>query len=244
MQWPALKILTILFWLFLIASAPGYSQVSSYRLQQADSLFNARQFTQSLEHYRVILENKQYTSSMLLKMAFIEEGLHNTGEALYYLNLYYLATQDPSALDKMDELATKNNLSGYQSTEGKMALTFYRKHHLWISIAIAGFIFFLFSVAVAVRRNNKKPVIAVSLLFVFAVVLGVHLYAMEPATNGIVARPNTYIMQGPSGGAPVAEILQAGHRFEIKGQTDVWVKIEWKGKPAYIRENLLLPIVL
>ena len=42
---------------------------------------------------------------MLLKMAYIQEGLNHVGQALYYLNLYYLASKDKSVLGKMEELA-------------------------------------------------------------------------------------------------------------------------------------------
>jgi hypothetical protein len=244
MQWPALKILTILLVVFLRPSTDASSQVSSYRLQQADSLFNAKQYTQSLDHYKQILKNDQYTPSMLLKMAFIEEGLAKTGDALYYLNLYFIATQDESVLSKMDELARKGGLSGYENTGSTQAYMFYQKYHFNIAIGLAAFIFLLFSISVFMKRREHNLFATIIPMFVFLAAFAVHLYAGRPATNGIVVRQNAYLMSGPSAGADIEEIIDAGHRVVIKGNTDAWVEVEWNGKSAYIRRNQLLPVVL
>jgi hypothetical protein len=244
MQWPALKILIILFALFILKSTPASSQISSYRLQQADSLFNAKQYTQSLEHYKEILASNEYTPAMLLKMAFIEEGLTKTGDALYYLNLYYIATQDESVLDKMDELARKENLSGYENTGSTQAYTFYQKYHFYITMSLAALVFLLFSISFFLKRRKHNTLATIAPMFVFLIALAVHLYAGRPATNGIVVRQNAYLMSDPSAGADVEEIVKAGHRVEIQGHADAWVKVEWEGKPVYIRRNQLLPVVL
>lgn len=244
MQWLASKKLINLFILFFLTIAPAYSQVSSYRLQQADSLFNAKQYTQSLEHYKEILNQNQYSPAMLLKMAFIQEALGKNGEALYSLNLYYLATQDETVLDKMDELAKKENLRGYENTGSTQAFTLYKKYHFYVSVILAVVTFFLFSIAVYMKKKQHRVLAPVIPMLLFIVLLGVHLYAGKPATNGIVVRPNAYLMSGPSAGADVEEIVKAGHRVLIKGDKDVWVEIEWDGKSAFIRRNQLLPVVL
>ncbi len=63
---------------------------------------------------------------MLLKMAYVHEGLNHTGQALYCLNLYYLATKDQRALDKMEALATKFGLEGYKNSDFDRALAAYQ----------------------------------------------------------------------------------------------------------------------
>src|SRR5688572_16230256 len=106
MQRGFLKILGPTF-LLVFSLQSSFAQVSSHRLKTADSLFATKLYTQSFEHYEEILLQKQYTPAMLLKMAFIQEGLNHIGRALYYLNLYYLATKDKTTLDKIQELANK-----------------------------------------------------------------------------------------------------------------------------------------
>src|SRR5688500_16903409 len=104
-----MKIMQRPFSIFLAASIAfvlttftiSHAQTSGYRLKTADSLFQAKRYTQSLEHYEEILRQRQYTPAMLLKMAYINEGLNQIGSAMYYLNLYHTATGDKSVLRKM-----------------------------------------------------------------------------------------------------------------------------------------------
>src|SRR5688572_873023 len=90
-----------------ISTFHSLAQTSGFRLQTADSLFRTKRYTQSLEHYEEILRQKQYSAAMLLKMAYVYEGLNQIGSAMYYLNLYHIATNDKSVIEKMNELATK-----------------------------------------------------------------------------------------------------------------------------------------
>ena len=113
MQRLFLKILPLFALVSLAISHSAPAQTSGFRLKTADSLFQAKRYTQSLEHYEEILRQRQYSPAMLLKMAYIHEGLNNIGSAMYYLNLYYIATADETVVDKMDELATKFDLEGY-----------------------------------------------------------------------------------------------------------------------------------
>ena len=92
------------------------AQSHTAELKKADSLFQAKQYTQSFELYTSVLKEKQYSPAMLLKMAYIQEGLGHTSMSLYYLHLYYLASHDDQALTKMEEIASKNGLEGYQSS--------------------------------------------------------------------------------------------------------------------------------
>ena len=48
----------------------------------------------------------------------------------------------------------------------------------------------------------------------------------------------------PSAGASVVAILTAGHRVEVVGKKDVWLKIRWDGETVYIKEGNILPISL
>ncbi|MBK7650109.1 MAG: hypothetical protein IPJ20_04215 [Flammeovirgaceae bacterium] len=56
----------------------------------------------------MLYESGRYTPAMLLKMAYIQEGLGRISQSIYYLQLYYKATNDEQALSKIEELATKH----------------------------------------------------------------------------------------------------------------------------------------
>ena len=80
--------------LFAILCSPLQAQGPVETLAIADSLFEARKYTESFKIYQEIHGQNQGSPSMLLKMAFIKEGLDDYPAALYYLNQYYLFTSN------------------------------------------------------------------------------------------------------------------------------------------------------
>jgi len=239
-----LKILTSIALALFLATPALKAQISTHRLKQADSLFTSKRYTQSLDFYRDILGQHEYTPAMLLKMAYIEEGLQQTGPALYYLSLYYQVTKEPEALEKMDELAAKYRLEGYARADSDWFLNLYYDQHFRISILTGAFLIFILSIT-AYTKRKKQPIVAPLVLFgLFTIVLLVHLNLGVEKSSAIVAQSQTYLMNGPSAGASVVGVIDGGHKVTIVGKKDVWVEIEWHGSPAYIKEKDLLPLVL
>jgi tetratricopeptide (TPR) repeat protein len=238
MQRQVLKILLIIPALCGFLAASG--QVTSFRLGQADSLFDKKQYTQSLEHYQAILERGEYTPAMLLKMAYIEEGLGRIGQALYYLDRYYLTTNDKLVLDKMEELSTKYNLRGYESSDATIVLTLYQDYREYISMALAAIALFLLSLLFVWRNRGKRAIAAGSALFIIIVLLGVHVNVGERIKTGIIGQPQTFLMDGPSPGASVISVINEGHRVEVVGKVDVWYKVRWGEDEVFIRDHSLL----
>lgn len=215
-----------------------HAQISSFRLQTADSLFQAKRYTQSLEHYDEILSQHQYTPAMLLKMAYIHEGLNQMGSAIYYLNLYALATNDESVQPKIDEIAKKYDLEGYQTTDADRFWSFYLDSHLWLSLALAALIVLFLSLMYHTRtRLHKRPVGSAIAVAALAILLFVHQQYGTIRARAIIASTTTYLMDGPSAGASVVDIVGDGHRVEILGKKDVWLKIRWDEDVVYVKEN-------
>jgi hypothetical protein len=243
MQSRYLKIVGPIVLIFAFFSSSA--QTTSHRLKTADSLFNAKRYTQSFEHYQQMLKQQEYTPAMLLKMAFIKEGLLEIGQSMYYLNLYFIATNDEEALDKMKELAQKYNLEGYESSESDKFLTFYHDNYLYVSLAIAAFIVLGMSMVFYSRFSLRvRPIISFCVVIFFSATLFVHLYYGERLQTGIITTPSTYVMSGPSAGANLVEIIGDGHRVEVVGKSDVWLKIRWDGDVAYVRENAVVEVQL
>jgi hypothetical protein len=222
-----------------------FSQVSSFRLKTADSLYQMKKYTQSFEHYQEILRQKQYTPIMLLKMAYIQEGLGNTGEAMYYLNLYFLATNDKTVLEKMEELADKFDLEGYETSDADRVLTFYHDYYTQISYGLVAVSVLLLSIVFYTKTKlQQKPIAGTIFLMVFLIAFFVHINFGRSIKTAIISHANTYIMDGPSPGASLITIASGGHRVEVIGKKDVWLKIRWNGEIAYVKENSLLAIQL
>ncbi|MBL7858116.1 MAG: SH3 domain-containing protein [Cyclobacteriaceae bacterium] len=245
MQRPYYKFIGLSVLIFFFTTSASFAQTSTYRLKTADSLFAAKRFTQSFEHYETILNQHQYTPVMLLKMAFIQEGLNHIGRVMYYLNVYYLATHDKAALDKMEELAKKHRLDGYKTTDADRFFSFYHDNFQRISIGLGAVAVFLFSIIFYMRQREKqRPVFATIMLVIVLLGLGYHINLAGKYAAAIITAPQTYLMDGPSAGASVLDIVSDGHRVVVLGHRDVWVKIKWNENVGYVRENNLLPVEL
>jgi hypothetical protein len=245
MQSAYLKFIGCCTVLIITLFSNSFAQTSHYRLKIADSLYQAKLYTQSFEHYEEILAQKQYSTAMLLKMAYIQEGLGNVGKAMYYLNLYFLVSNDKTVLEKMEELAARFNLDGYEATDADRFLTFYNDYYTRISIALAALIILMLSIMFYSRyKMHRRPVASAIIMGMFLIATLVHLNLGSRVNTGIISNPSTYIMDGPSAGANLITITNDGHRVEVIGKKDVWLKILWDGRTAYIRENSLLPVQL
>ena len=234
----------IVLMMTIALSTPVLAQKTSFRLSQADSLYDKKQYTQSLDHYHEILSQHEYTPAMLLKMAYIEEGLNHPGKALYYLNLYYLATSDKTALDKMEELAQKFNLDGYETSDADLALSFYHDYHLDISLALGAIIVFCIALVLFWKRKGKRSIAAGTVAFFVLAIMIVHVNFGEKISTGIIGEPNTYLLDGPSAGASVVSVVGEGHKFEIIGKVDVWYKVRWNDHTVFVKDHSLLPVKL
>lgn len=237
-----LKILLLIAFSFF--SIPGHTNTFSSKLQQADSLFKLKQYTQSFEIYEALLSVNQYSPAMLLKMAYIQEGLGKVSKSLYYLNLYYLTTGDAQSLEKMQELATKGRLEGYQNPDQDKFYYHLGKYGFLISLTFMALVLFAMAFVYREKQKNQKPIGAMVLLFIFILSLAVSVNFSPKDSSVIINSSNTYLMAGPSAGAKVVGVVNEGHKLRVLNKKDVWLEVEWLDKPAYIKENRVLPVAL
>lgn len=205
-------------------------------LQKADSLFSAKQYTQSFRLYDSLLRDKKYSPAMLLKMAYIKEGLDQPS-ALYYLNLYHQATDDEQTLAKMEELADKYHLEGYKSTAQSQLNAWIMKNSDMIKWVIATVLFFFFAWLVFQKKRNESVVVPAFFMVVTAIALAWFVNLGEPKPSIMVAQSRVYLMSGPSAGASVIDILEEGHRLTVTGEKDVWLRVNWREKEAFIKRS-------
>ncbi len=223
---------------------PLRGQVFEQSLATADSLFELSKYTESFKIYQEFHDRNQGSPSMLLKMAFIKEGLNDYPAALYYLNRYYLLTSNERVLKKMDDLAEDHNLVGYEYTDLDFFLSYYYKFQNEVNLAILGIALLLFALILYRRiKTGERPVVA-GILFV--ITLGLLSYLVNFGIRykkGIILESPAYLMSGPSAGSDVLAVVDKGHKVEILGTKDVWVKIKWGEKVAYLKENKIRQIV-
>lgn len=223
-----------LIFAFFLLRTPS---ISANGLTQADSLFEAKKYTEALEVYESIFQNGQASPSMLLKMAFIQEGLENYVDALYYLNLYYVKSGNKKALVKMQEIATANALEGYEFTDQDYILNIISKNKFIIQITLMVLSLLLFAYIIQKFKKNESVRLALMFQVFFMAVLFVFNNEIFSRDRAIVLNDHTLLRSAPSAAAEPLESIAKGHRVRILEQSDVWVKIEWNDQSAYLRKG-------
>jgi hypothetical protein len=239
MKWMRGKLLLGVAAIVLGCSSTIEGQSFDFQLKLADSLFQQKKFTESLAVYEQIYAQKAYSPAMLLKMAYVEEGLGHTARSLYYLDTYYSITRDERALEKMEETATAFQLRGYDITpldRFLMFLTAWRIPVLaFLAIGTLGF-----GMAAWFSREKALAGFIVVVQFFFALALLFVINMDLKQDSGIVSQAPLYIMSGPSSGADVVAIIGNGHKLDIEGREDVWLKINWEGNEGWVKESGLM----
>ena len=235
------KIFRILLTFIIIYYTPDVygSEDVLKTLNSADSLFEKKHYTESMELYERFFQSGFYTPRMLIRLSLIKEGLGDYTYALYYLNIYYSNMHDKSVLKKMDELAARYNLEGYDYNDLVFFISLYDRYYNYILLAFilasTLFLFYLYLIRKNKRKMGLRP-------FVFILILGtVYLisnYNIIPQ-KAIVSN-DASLMSAPSAGAELIGEINKGHRVTIRGHVDIWYEIKWHDKTAFVRENNLL----
>lgn len=227
------NIYSVLALVFVCSSA--FAEKSE--LSIADSLFNNQKYTEAYETYEKIFNENQASPAMLTRMAFIQEGLGNYANALYFLNLYYLQSSDRDALAKMREIAEEHNLSGYEYSDFKFFENFIRKYQMEISFCLMAFSLFILGYSFRKTKKEERPVISVGVqLLTLLTILAINneLFIKE---KGIIQQDQSILMSGPSAGAEPIEAIGLGNKVTILEADELWSKIMWQDSEAYVRNK-------
>ncbi|WP_255478544.1 SH3 domain-containing protein [Rufibacter sp. XAAS-G3-1] len=221
------------------------AQSPTAALAQADSLFNQHSYTQALRIYEQLLSQKRiYSPQMLLKMAYIHEGLQQYTQSMHYLQLFYSKHPSRSVLRKMEEVGLQQHLSGYEYTDWNFFKTqFYKYYTQILELLLVGA---AVSLTLLLMRWSKHKTISTQAKAGFLIYLGFLFYFanyLNLDQQGIIQNSNVPIMTAPSAGAGLVATVGTGHKVNILGEQDIWYRIEWNDQTAYIRKNnlLLLP---
>jgi hypothetical protein len=225
--------LSIFFLLFLQSI---HCQANVPQLLVADSLFQQRSYKEAMEIYQLNFQLGIYSPSMLLKMAFISEGIGDNENATLYLSKYYDLSPNPQTITKIKSLTGQTELIGYEVSDGMRFVLFLVEYK---EIIVAALTLFLIMSLIFLWSKGKKltearfywpSVILITLIF---------------ATNNFLKAPNaalvtnspTLIVSKPSAGGELVDLVEPGHRVKIRASKDIWYEVEWKEKIAYIRKD-------
>ena len=213
------------------------NSVDAQKLDKADSLFAQQKYTEALEIYESTFSAGQSSPAMLLKMAFIKEGLGDYAEALYYLDLYYKESADRSAVGKIKQLSETNDLLGYNYDDTHFFRSLLTKYRLQVQLVLSSVLVLLTAYIYTRRKNQSKPFIA--FFFQLLVVGGLLFtsYELSEVKEGIIKTDQTLLRSGPSAGAEPIELISKGHKVDVLEELPAWTKISWDGEEVYVRKG-------
>ncbi|TGE28106.1 hypothetical protein [Hymenobacter metallicola] len=172
-------------------------------------------------------------------MAYIQEGLGHYPAALYYLSLAQRRKPTYATWHKMSELAQSYRLAGYPDTwRARLLITFRRYYYSVLQGLLLGAV--LGGVLLLVRyRTARAGWLAYG---VYLASVGFYLNFLRSSQVGLVAQPHAALMSGPSAGAAWLTTARAGDRLLVRDEQDIWYRVEWRNRDAYIRRSDLLVI--
>ena len=233
-----MKYKFLIFFVFFIVSA--LDSEASPKLFKADSLFKSKKYTESKEIFNEIIASGKTSPALLLKLAYINEGLGDYVQALFHLNKYYTLTSNEKALDKMRDIAEKNDLLGYEYSDYYFFrnLLFEFKKEVEMSIITTLLLLTFLSFR---RKQSKKSLrffIYTQIVIIFT--LGILVNDLFKNDQAIIKADNTILMSAPSAGAEPIEIIDKGHLIEVLSRHDTWIKILWYDQEVFIKTHKLL----
>ncbi len=232
----ALKI-SLFFW-FVAGIFSAYANPAD-SLRLADSLFAAGNQDEAARLYvSVLADGHTATDPMLLKLARVAEQQDDVPRLLYYLQVYLERHPDDAVLRKMNDIALANNLTGYETDDLNYFYLFYRKYGIYILLFLLIPAVYVFSVML-LKAMRKEPVARsqqwVMLLYLFLLLVFVNL--PEGFQSGITSHDRILLRTDPSAAAPVAEIIGRGHKVNILGSKDIYLRVLWRNKLYYLRRD-------
>jgi hypothetical protein len=234
----ALSLKITLFFLFLSVSFQLRAS-SPTLISQADSLFATGDQAHAAQLYeKVLAAGYEATNTMLLKLASAYEQQDNIPRLLYFLQVYLDRQPDDAVLHKMNDIARANNLAGYETDDLNYFFLFYRKYGIYILIFLllpAGYVFTV--LILKGLRRQPAPLRQKWVLFFYLLVLLAFVNLPASVQSGITNTDRVIIRTAPSAAAPVVDVIGQGHKVNILGSRDVYLRVLWHNKLYFVRRD-------
>lgn len=216
-------------------------QANTEKLNFADSLFQVKSYQEAYNIYKKLLqEDGVYSPAMLLKMAYITEGMGQNEEATLYLSKYYDHNPNTKVISKIKSLTDQSDLKGYDISDRAQFFRILTDYRQSITSALALLLIISLIIPIAKKGITHTKYFIPSFILLFLTFF-VNNFLHEPRTGVIKGSP-TIIMDQPTAAGRLIEKVNPGHRVTIKSSEDIWYQIEWEGKKAFVKKEKVAQI--
>ncbi len=218
---------------------PGAAFAAPEPLITADSLFRAGAVADAAIHYESAIANGQpATDPMLLKLAYAYEQQHDIPRLLYYLEVYFERHPNEAVLRKLNDIARANGLVGYETDDLNYFYLFYKQYGIYLLLFGLGLGVYVVGVLLLKSgRQERAPQRYKWIILLY--LIGLLLFANLPEgyQSGITSRDRVYLRSEPSAAAPVVDMIGRGHKVNILGSEDIWLRVFWNNRLYYLRRD-------
>ncbi|MGM0579630.1 MAG: tetratricopeptide repeat protein [Bacteroidota bacterium] len=222
--------------LIVIFTTYGFTQSLEKELVKADSLYEKKQYLSAVKIYDKIFQEGHSSPAMLLKLAKIEEGMGNLGQSMFYLEKYYQLTKDENALNYLEDTTDEIAAIGFDYGLIYKADLFYKEWKLYFQLFFSIVIFL--GLGLMIKNHNSTPkknnYFAMAIIPILIVAF---LNNYNGKSDAIVTITPSYLLEGPSSGANLVEKVNTPAKIQVKNQIDVWSKVIFEEKEAYIKTS-------
>jgi len=212
------------------------TQIPRATSQQADSLFEQGQFEAVLPLYRAqIWQNRQVSVRILMRLAYAEHQQAHYAAELLYLNMALARQPRLSTWRQLASLAQRQRLVGYPTTwQQEVRVQVQRYYYPVLQGLLSGAVLLAVGLLLRRGRTSRGSWVAYG---IYLLSTGAYLYWLRPVPTGIVARTGVALMAGPGAGAAWLSTAAPGDRLPVLGQQDIWLRVRWQERVAYIRAD-------
>lgn len=206
-------------------------------LRRADSLFAAGQYGAAMPAYRgQVWRQRRASPALLLKMAYAQQQLGHYPAALLYLSLAQARQPRVGTWRQLATLAAQHRLVGYPATwQQELRVQAQRYYYPGLQALLGAAI--VAAVWLLWRRGPRGAWVGYA---AYVGVVGAYLHYLHPQPTGLVARPGAALMAGPGAGAAWLSTAALGDRLPVLGRQDIWYRVQWQQRVAFVREADLL----
>jgi hypothetical protein len=211
-----------------------YAPAPRARQQLADSLFEQGQYAAVLPLYRAhIWQQRQLSPQLLLRMAYAEHQEGHYAAEILYLNMSLVRQPRLSTWRQLVALAQRQRLVGYPATWQQDVRVQVQRYYYpvlqgLLSLAV------LLAVGLLLRRGRTGRSGWVGYGF-YLLTVAAYLWLLQPVPTGVIARLGTALMAGPGAGAAWLSTAAPGDRLLVLGRQDIWLRVRWQERVAYVR---------
>jgi len=239
--WPGqlARFIQLPFWLLATACGPINFSASpapraSPELRQADLLFEKGDYAAAAPRYRAqIWQRQQISPRLLLRMAYAQHQLRHYAAELLYLNLAQARQPRLSTWRQLVAVAQRQRLVGYPGTwQQELRVQAQRYYYPGLQGLLTGAVVAAILLLLRRGRSGRGTWLTYA---AYLVGTGAYLVLLRPEPVGVVTHAGSALMAGPGAGAAWLSTAATGDRLPVLGHDDIWLRVRWQERVAYLR---------